>query len=592
MNTLFTIEPKSLSSIDFLINVPVYQRPYCWEKEQVEKLLNDFKDNIREETYFIGNIISIKNFNSYDLIDGQQRLTTLWIICLYFSKYNPNILTFCKVNNNSRLSFSIRKTTNNYLNNLLNQKLDQEGYWIINRYLPSKELEENNDSSLEQNHYIASVFRIIDQWVKDNLTEDSSIQEFSNFVYNKVSFQFLVAPANTDENKLFIQINTNGTQFQHYDILKAELLNCLSENDKTKYAEIWEKAAFPYFIRSLKDNDNNTISKSVNNKSIKDLVDLAHPLSFNKQQKQTNTIQSPNYQYITYFNTLLIHTLFIYCKKQKLPLPSSFNLERLLEIFKEFRKSISSTEPDRESIGVEFLDTLSKVRKIIDTNFIFKDLRQNEFNLLPTQIEQNQDSDFDDLHDTQEDTNIDRQSLEQLQRMLYHNNNDNKHFWLGIFLDQYIINGNPSIDQLEKIDNILSLSERSLSAYTKYFQDTEDFLNHKETLSISELPLKFTEINRYWFYKIEYLLWKQTHKNDYYIVSRTSKEHILPQSQKDYYKMNGIDIDDFGNLILITTSENSGFSNKNLLEKFEYQKKLKNPPLKMIHFYETLEKIN
>lgn len=81
-------------------NIPSYQRGYRWEKENVEALLNDIqefankiqefanKDKIKEEFYCLQPVVVKKNValsikegsEVYDLLDGQQRLTTLWLI--------------------------------------------------------------------------------------------------------------------------------------------------------------------------------------------------------------------------------------------------------------------------------------------------------------------------------------------------------------------------------------------------------------------------------------------------------------------------------------------------------------------------------
>ena len=68
--------------------MPDYQRPYSWEDEQVEQLWDDiytaFKNNIDDSTidenYFLGSIIIIPKGNEFDVVDGQQRLTTLTIL--------------------------------------------------------------------------------------------------------------------------------------------------------------------------------------------------------------------------------------------------------------------------------------------------------------------------------------------------------------------------------------------------------------------------------------------------------------------------------------------------------------------------------
>ena len=62
--------------------IPVYQRAYSWEKDQWDTLLNDLREQIRgNNNYFFGNLLldTLKNDVLYEVIDGQQRLTTLTI---------------------------------------------------------------------------------------------------------------------------------------------------------------------------------------------------------------------------------------------------------------------------------------------------------------------------------------------------------------------------------------------------------------------------------------------------------------------------------------------------------------------------------
>jgi uncharacterized protein with ParB-like and HNH nuclease domain len=64
--------------------IPPYQRPYSWERDNVEQLLQDVWDACEnsEQEYFIGSLITIeKELDSrYEVVDGQQRLTTLNLI--------------------------------------------------------------------------------------------------------------------------------------------------------------------------------------------------------------------------------------------------------------------------------------------------------------------------------------------------------------------------------------------------------------------------------------------------------------------------------------------------------------------------------
>ena len=94
-------KPESLNiknlfgSPDSLFKIPLYQRPYSWQDEEVETLWNDLYDAYtcqKNPNYFLGSIITISSENSYqDIVDGQQRLTTLMILFCVIRDLYPNI---------------------------------------------------------------------------------------------------------------------------------------------------------------------------------------------------------------------------------------------------------------------------------------------------------------------------------------------------------------------------------------------------------------------------------------------------------------------------------------------------------------------
>ncbi|MFF3686202.1 DUF262 domain-containing protein [Streptomyces sp. NPDC002187] len=72
-------------SSDYVFHIPDYQRPYAWEEEQAVQLLTDLVEALdrgKEEPYFLGSIVLVKESGTSraDVIDGQQRLTTLTIL--------------------------------------------------------------------------------------------------------------------------------------------------------------------------------------------------------------------------------------------------------------------------------------------------------------------------------------------------------------------------------------------------------------------------------------------------------------------------------------------------------------------------------
>src|SRR3989304_6903439 len=85
---------KIFSDADSYYQVPDYQRPYSWEDEQIEQLWDDLNSAIEsgDESYFLGPMILIKTKDGFDVVDGQQRLTTLTILfCVIRDLYKDEL---------------------------------------------------------------------------------------------------------------------------------------------------------------------------------------------------------------------------------------------------------------------------------------------------------------------------------------------------------------------------------------------------------------------------------------------------------------------------------------------------------------------
>ena len=78
--------PEILVKEDKLLNIPIYQRLFVWEEEQINQLLKDLSeafDKAQGSPYYIGIITVVEKNGQWDIVDGQQRLTFLSLFGAY-----------------------------------------------------------------------------------------------------------------------------------------------------------------------------------------------------------------------------------------------------------------------------------------------------------------------------------------------------------------------------------------------------------------------------------------------------------------------------------------------------------------------------
>jgi len=212
--------------------VPIYQRNYAWSETQIEQLIEDIESSIDDSNkkYFLGNLIVNQTDNNvYEVIDGQQRLTTLYLLAKYLG------IVFAK----DALRFEAREKSNrtlSYFSNRSNPELIEE--------LSSPEM--------------LNGFQIIANYFKSKKIDTTSfIQKLKQVFLIRVQ-----VPQNIDLNHYFEIMNTRGEQLELHEIAKAKLLEVLeSDHDKNIAALIWEKCSD--MNSSVQMNFNVSVRKSI-----------------------------------------------------------------------------------------------------------------------------------------------------------------------------------------------------------------------------------------------------------------------------------------------------------------------------------------
>ena len=193
-----------------------------------DDIRNAYKNNKntgKEPHYFIGTVLTSIENGVYELIDGQQRTTTLMLIAIAFKnlKVECCLAELAAIDNQPRLQFSIREQVQDLLGSLA----ELEGY-----QKPSAE-------SIKSDIYLTrmdAALKVLTQQV-DNLG-GSERYELAEYIYNQVQWVNNVVPHQMDLNRLFATMNTSGIQLEQADILKSKLLNKIA-NDKHIFDGIW-----------------------------------------------------------------------------------------------------------------------------------------------------------------------------------------------------------------------------------------------------------------------------------------------------------------------------------------------------------------
>jgi uncharacterized protein with ParB-like and HNH nuclease domain len=175
----------SISFKDLLskkLAIPEYQRPYVWSKIEIEKLLFQFSEHINREdekpNFYLGSIVLHKNGNEYNIIDGQQRITTMQILQLIKNKQTFEI---------------------------------------------------TYDHPITQKH------------IKDNYSFFKD-KEFKLINFESINVTIVITESEDMAYNFFETLNTGGKRLGGTDILKAHHLRCIKENDeRNSYALKWEK---------------------------------------------------------------------------------------------------------------------------------------------------------------------------------------------------------------------------------------------------------------------------------------------------------------------------------------------------------------
>jgi uncharacterized protein with ParB-like and HNH nuclease domain len=223
--------------------IPEYQRPYVWSKERVEELWEDVMMQFQEDkskNYFLGSIVITTNADKqrYDIVDGQQRITTLTILFLvlrhFFDKESGKYqdLNTCIIDRKEeKIHFLQSALTQNTIDEIRKNSNKEE----LSNYFNTKTKSDFDSSPVLTN--AKRFFELATESEKD-------LEGFTDYLLKNVSLLSIECQSENDALKIFETINAKGTPLSQVDILKGKFLQILQKLDKGRkdqFIEIWKE---------------------------------------------------------------------------------------------------------------------------------------------------------------------------------------------------------------------------------------------------------------------------------------------------------------------------------------------------------------
>ena len=567
------VETHISLSVNRLLNedtyaIPLYQRNFAWTYDEIEQLLNDVADAFQEnrDNYYIGTLVVNKENDIFKIIDGQQRTTALNLIALAL-KHEFGFDRLKAVN----LTFPARKKSNKNIQNLF----------------AKQEISEDDENELTRG------YRYAKDALKKVLEERQlNPQSFVDYLFDNVIIFRSILPEDLDLNLYFERFNSRGEQLEAHEILKAQMMAKfgIDQEMAQKFARIWDacaefdKPVASQFKMRRKRADNFQERERIfgwhfSNYSFHNIYDdidfyqnerrkLSDILGIKVNEKITESEKDfGDYTQVIDFPTFLLHVLAIWEGKDT----SEVQLDdkKLLTLFDIKNKN--------ETWVIEFSEFLLRMKHIFD-NFIVRNSNMDSSS-------RNKDEWFlqkGTYYEYQPNGKAKEHYIveERFTKNTFSDSEMNKNIILlqSMFAVTFTANRDSRwlYESLRFLFNhIEELDQPEFGSYFKDFLEIMAVRYAEGRLFTEEDMLKkYGDIPVYAFNFVDYILWKNREelgrkykgvKFDHFkFAYRRSIEHWFPQhpnSDEKIEKMDDQFLHSFGNLCIITDSQNSKFGN-------------------------------
>ena len=623
-----SIEPSKpytilqLLSEDINYQIPVYQRNYAWGRPQIRALIQDvydyyLKSQTSRANYYIGSLVVAKKEHYFEVLDGQQRFTTLNLLALFLKSKLKN--TKLDQFNGIHLSFESREKSAILLDSLWKFVSDQSIEQKIKRL-----------NAEYGDHAILRGYRIIQEECL-KIVQERKLAEFAGYLLDHVVILRTMIPELADVTHYFDALNNRGEQLEAHEVIKAHFLSLLSveNNDRHVVHQVWSacqdmykyvaygfsvdqrkqifggsyhewcikdyeqlKSCLPIQTPS-KDESSESESSYGDDLSLEEILKL-NPVSITQKPDEES---SERFASIIDYPNFLIQVLKIYAKRQL----QNGDASKIALDDKTLLESFKNTIVDA-SHAKAFIYFLLKTRYLFDLYVIKREnsSQHKGWSLKKPKYYSSGNVNYVNTFSQSEVEGESELALEGGQRNLvmilsaFHVSYPThaRKNWLLSILYWLIDHSDKGIGlntYFAFVENLARtlIKKRYLSADK---EDYESFMYGDDfecntVVTVEDIKTKFTygKIPYFCFNYLDYLLLKKEKGNHtkFYFSYKDSIEHFYPQKPKVGKWLPEQVLDSLGNLGLLNQSENSSLTNDMPIQKANWLEEHKKVPISL-----------
>lgn len=572
-------------NIDYII--PFYQRNFSWGEEHIYQLMQDIYTSYyknKDSNYFIGTLVTIKreDTNTYEVIDGQQRLTALSLILRYMIDDD---------NMQVKIKYDARDSVTKFL----------ENYYKNTSAVILPEVPHPFDTAV---HAIKNL-KLIDTDNNDTTVDINTLKNdegFINYLKDNVKIVRVEMPSTTDIETYFEIMNNRGEQLKQHEIIKVKVIEKLNSKSATKYAEIWDACSQMdvYIQKKFEKLDRETLFgtqydeicsydkfKEFLRTDVKTHKQKSNDINSILNDKISEQIKDNKHEYHVASNAIIDFPNFLMQVFKLYDTEIPLNDNNMLDKDNNNNIKVLNTIKD----PVRFLYHLLYCRTFFD-RYIVRSIEENGKNIWMLQKPTKYDDTWNYINtfnDKESDHIIKTLSMLQVtfRTKIYKN-------WLNLILSKYCNkNLESSITTLEdtikinlNVDEYIQFLESNI--INPYYED-----NFSELMGKIDTYAEGTKTPHFLFNFINYLYWLENKSQrskeikDFDFKYHNSIEHHLSQHHSHSQNIGKECLDYLGNLCLVSRSDNSSMSDHSPEDKSKRKLSDSLPPKQQIMYQMT-----